>query len=69
MLNDTLKLKGLMCFMAATPTDCAEISFHTWSSLSLSLLCVCVSISLVSSLTLQVCLPQARLLKGGEWEE
>lgn len=44
---DTLKLKSLMCFMAPTPTDCAEISFHTWTS-PLLLLCECECVHLCS---------------------
>lgn len=39
LFNDTSKLKSLMFFMTATPTDCAEISFHTW--MFLSSVCVC----------------------------
>lgn len=55
-----------MCFMAATPTDCAEISFHTWTSLS----AVCVSIhSVVSALTLHFCSPWATShSEGREWD-
>lgn len=53
LFDDTLKLKSPMCFMAVPPTDCVEISFHTWTSLW----CVCVSIhSVVSVSTLHVCL-------------
>lgn len=29
LVDNTSKLKSLMCFMAAAPPDCAEISFHT----------------------------------------
>lgn len=48
---------------------CRDLISHMDVSLSRLWVCVRVSISVVSALTLQVCLPQARLQRGREREE